>query len=118
MEKGFVLAIDGPAGAGKSTIAKLAAGKLGFAYIVVLDKIHTCRHVTLFPHGAPTSGRGADSAGKDYTVAEVASRDDYYYEFREFIDCVLSGKESAINSPDTSIAVLRILDQVRLNQSL
>ena len=33
MKKGFVLAIDGPAGAGKSTIAKLAAGKLGFAYI-------------------------------------------------------------------------------------
>jgi cytidylate kinase len=33
MEKGFVVAIDGPAGAGKSTIAKLAAGKLGFAYI-------------------------------------------------------------------------------------
>ena len=33
MNNGFVLAIDGPAGAGKSTIAKLAAGKLGFAYI-------------------------------------------------------------------------------------
>ena len=33
MKKGFVLAIDGPAGAGKSTIAKRAAGKLGYAYI-------------------------------------------------------------------------------------
>ena len=33
MKKGFVVAIDGPAGAGKSTIAKRAAGKLGFAYI-------------------------------------------------------------------------------------
>ena len=33
MNNGFVVAIDGPAGAGKSTIAKLAAGKLGFAYI-------------------------------------------------------------------------------------
>lgn len=85
---------------------------------IVLDKIHTCRRVTLFPHGAPTSGRGVDSAGKDYTVAEVALRDDYYYEFREFIDCVLSGKESAVNSPDTSIAVLRIMDQVRLSKSL
>ncbi len=28
-----VVAIDGPAGAGKSTIARLAAGKLGYAYI-------------------------------------------------------------------------------------
>ena len=33
MEKGFVVAIDGPAGAGKSTIARQVAGKLGFAYI-------------------------------------------------------------------------------------
>ena len=28
-----VIAIDGPAGAGKSTIAKLVAGKLGYIYI-------------------------------------------------------------------------------------
>lgn len=33
MEKGFVVAIDGPAGAGKSAIARQVAGKLGFAYI-------------------------------------------------------------------------------------
>ena len=33
MNNGFVLAIDGPAGAGKSTIAKKAAEKLGFIYI-------------------------------------------------------------------------------------
>lgn len=33
MEKGFVVVIDGPAGAGKSTIARQVAGKLGFAYI-------------------------------------------------------------------------------------
>ena len=31
--KKLVVAIDGPAGAGKSTIAKLAAEKLGYAYI-------------------------------------------------------------------------------------
>lgn len=33
MTKGFVIAIDGPAGAGKSTIAKKVAAALGFAYI-------------------------------------------------------------------------------------
>lgn len=31
--KNFVVAIDGPAGAGKSTVAQLAAKKLGFTYI-------------------------------------------------------------------------------------
>ena len=30
--KKIVVAIDGPAGAGKSTIAKLVAEKLGYAY--------------------------------------------------------------------------------------
>ena len=80
---------------------------------LMLDKIHICSRVTYFPHGAPASGRGKDSTGKDLTVAEAAERDDYYFEFKEFISCVLTGKESAVNSPDTSIAVLRIMDQVR-----
>lgn len=80
---------------------------------LVLDKIHICRQVTYFPHGTPASGRGEDSTGTDLTMPEVAQRDDYYYEFREFISCVLSGHESRINSPDTSISVLRIMDQVR-----
>ena len=33
MEKKLVVAIDGPAGAGKSTVAKLAAQQLGYTYI-------------------------------------------------------------------------------------
>lgn len=33
MAKNFVIAIDGPAGAGKSTIAKIVASRLGFSYI-------------------------------------------------------------------------------------
>ncbi len=33
MEKRFVIAIDGPAGSGKSTVAKIIAKKLGFLYV-------------------------------------------------------------------------------------
>ena len=32
-KKAFNIAIDGPAGAGKSTIARLVAKKLGFVYV-------------------------------------------------------------------------------------
>ena len=32
-QKSFNIAIDGPAGAGKSTIARLAAKQLGFVYV-------------------------------------------------------------------------------------
>ncbi|MFA7539170.1 MAG: (d)CMP kinase, partial [Sphaerochaetaceae bacterium] len=31
--KGFVIAIDGPAGVGKSTVAKIIAERLGFYYL-------------------------------------------------------------------------------------
>ena len=85
---------------------------------LVLDRIHICRRLTLFPHGTPASGRGEDSAGDDLTDAGVTRHDDYYYEFREFISCVLCGRESSVNSPDTSIAVLRIIDQVRNKYTL
>ena len=80
---------------------------------LMLDKIHVCGRLTYFPHGTPASGRCQGLTGTDLSVAEAGRHDDYYYEFREFISCVLSGRESPVNSPDTSIAVLRILDQVR-----
>ena len=80
---------------------------------LLLDRIHICRRLTHFPHGTPASGRGPDPAGTDLSDAEVPLRDDYFYEFREFISCVQAGKESTVNSPDISIAVLRIMDQIR-----
>ena len=33
MEDGFVITIDGPAGSGKSTIAKMVASKINFTYL-------------------------------------------------------------------------------------
>ena len=37
-QKSFNIAIDGPAGAGKSTIARLAAKRLGFVYVLMIHK--------------------------------------------------------------------------------
>ena len=80
---------------------------------ILLDQIHLCRRLTFFPHAAPASGRGPAVVGTDLSVEETSHRNAYYFEFREFISCVQAGKESAINTPDISIAVLRIMDKVR-----
>src|SRR4051794_8570125 len=52
----MVIAIDGPAGAGKSTVARAVAGELGFTY---LDSGAMYRCVALAAHEA---GVGADDA--------------------------------------------------------
>ena len=52
---GFNIAIDGPAGAGKSTIAKKVSGELSYIYV---DTGAMYRAVTLYAleHGAIRSG--------------------------------------------------------------
>ncbi|MBQ4285949.1 MAG: Gfo/Idh/MocA family oxidoreductase [Bacteroidales bacterium] len=78
---------------------------------ILLDKVHICRRLTWLPHGAPASGRGKDPQPQDLTCPP--EKDEYLCEWREFIDCVLQGRESAVNTPDRSVAVMRILDAVR-----
>lgn len=83
---------------------------------LLLDQVHICRQVTYRPHGAPSSGRGERSGAVDLT--QPCGHDDYFYEFREFIDCVLSGRESLVNSPDTSVAVMRVIDSIKREANL
>lgn len=78
---------------------------------LLLDKLHICRHVGFIPHGAPASGRGKDPAPTDITIPDDA--DEYFYEFQEFITCVQEGRESRINTPDRSVDVLEIMDEIR-----
>ena len=86
----MVVAIDGPAGAGKSTVARAVAGRLGFTY---LDSGAMYRAVALAGIGAPASpaqlateldielgerilvdGRDVTSAIRTTEVSEAASR--------------------------------------------
>ena len=47
------------------------------------------------------------------TVSEGLPRNEYYYEFKEFADLIQSGRtESEINSLDTSLTVLEIMDEI------
>jgi predicted dehydrogenase len=78
---------------------------------IILDKIHTCRDLKLIPHAQPSSGRGSQLIIENHTSED--DHDPYYHEFKEFIDCVQRGEESKINSPECSITVMRILDEIR-----
>ena len=78
---------------------------------LLLDKLHICRRVGFIPHGAPASGRGKTAGPEDITVPD--EKDEYFYEFEEFITCVLEGRESRINTPDRSVEVLEIMDDIR-----
>ena len=64
------IAIDGPAGAGKSTIAKLAAGKLGYIYV---DTGAMYRAMALYLHRAGIDVEASDAAER---ITEACSRPD------------------------------------------
>ncbi|NNC10289.1 (d)CMP kinase [Planctomonas sp. JC2975] len=63
----FVVAVDGPAGSGKSSVSKAAAAKLGFAF---LDTGAAYRALTWF-----ATQRGIDVAEADAVVASIADFD-------------------------------------------
>jgi cytidylate kinase len=95
MPSEFVIAIDGPAGAGKSTVARAAAGRLdGFRY---LDTGAMYRAVTAYLLAAP-----ADSAEAMAAAAEGLSLDGERY--------VVHGQDvtDSIRSPEVTADVSRI----------
>ena len=63
----MIIAIDGPAGSGKSTVAKLVAGRLGFHYLDTGAMYRAVAHRAL-THGVSPSDEGA--------VARIAERDE------------------------------------------
>jgi cytidylate kinase len=87
----MVIAIDGPAGAGKSTVARAVARELGFTY---LDT------------GAMYRAVGLAAAGQDGTAAEVAERIDIEVGDRVLVD----GRDvtEAIRAPEVSKAASQV----------
>ena len=79
MSKVYNIAIDGPAGAGKSTIAKAAAKQLGFIYV---DTGALYRAVAF-----EMISRGISPSDKDKVVAELGKFGVGFFSLR-FIDGV------------------------------
>ena len=78
---------------------------------LILDEIHIARKAEIVPHAAPTSGQGP-KPGRTL-VSEGMPYNEYYYEFKEFADLLESGqRESSVNSLETSLITLEIIDQL------
>jgi cytidylate kinase len=104
----MLLAIDGPAGAGKSTVARAVAERLGFTY---LDTGAMYRAVALA------------AAGREDEAAEIARRSDIHVGDRVLLD----GRDvtDAIRTPEASAGASRVAADpgvraalVRLQQSI
>ncbi|MBQ3665460.1 MAG: (d)CMP kinase [Lachnospiraceae bacterium] len=79
------IAIDGPAGAGKSTIAKLAAAKLGFIYV---DTGAMYRAMAL------SCIRNHVSSENEEKVIEICEEADVTIEYKDHEQCVLLDGEN------------------------
>ena len=70
---GFQIAIDGPAGAGKSTIAKNVASRLGFIYV---DTGAMYRAMALIVMREKIAPQDAEAIGKKCEEADITIRDE------------------------------------------
>lgn len=96
----FSIAIDGPAGAGKSTVARAVAEQLGAVY---LDTGAMYRTMGLYMHNHGISG--------NERIAQAASRPDVEVQFVDGVQhMLLDGADvtGAIRSPEASMMASRV----------
>ncbi len=105
----MVIAIDGPAGAGKSTVARALARRLGFAY---LDSGAMYRCVGLLALRAP--GRPAAELARAASIELGASREGGLDTVR--LDGVEVGQ--AIRAPEVSEAASRVAAEADVREAL
>lgn len=105
---GIVIAIDGPAGAGKSTVAKQLAGRLGFAF---LDTGAMYRCVTL------AILRSQTDPADEQAVASLAEQLEIRLD-EEFV--TLNGEDvsTEIRTPEVANAISRVADNVAVRRLL
>jgi cytidylate kinase len=98
----FIVAIDGPAGAGKSTVSKLLARRLGFS-LVDTGAIYRCV--------ALAAKRGGVALDDDARLKELLGRVEITFEMRENENHVFLGGEDVsalIRTPGISLAASQV----------
>ncbi len=111
MKRKPVIAIDGPAGSGKSTIAKLVASSMGFHYI---DTGAMYRAVTL-----KALRKGTDRKSEP-ALTELAGSTSIGFEYGDGLKVFVDGEDvtEAIRLPEVSKASSDIADSRGVRQAL
>ncbi|MGB5848341.1 MAG: (d)CMP kinase [Ignavibacteriaceae bacterium] len=78
MSKNLVIAIDGPAGSGKSTTAQLVAQKLGFVYIDTGAMYRAITHLAI----------RNNALGNNNKIIELAANSDIDVKFKNGVTCI------------------------------
>jgi cytidylate kinase len=78
MSKNLVIAIDGPAGSGKSTTAQLVAQKLGFVYIDTGAMYRAITHLAI----------RNNALGNNNKIIELATNSDIDVKFKNGVTCI------------------------------
>lgn len=109
---GFIVAIDGPAGAGKSTVARLLAQRLGFA-LVDTGAIYRCVALAALRNGLPVD------AGKQ--LGALAASLKIEFQFKDGVNRVwLDGQDvtESIRSPECSRLASQVATQPAVRDAL
>ncbi len=106
------IAIDGPAGAGKSTIAKLVSGKLGFIYV---DTGAMYRAMALYLSRMNVNSDNADEVGEKAQSAEITIK---YVDGEQVVMLGDENVNGLIRSPEVSAMASRTSQVARLREKL
>ena len=106
------IAIDGPAGAGKSTIAKLVSGKLGFIYV---DTGAMYRAMALYLSRMNVNPDNADEVGEKAQSAEITIK---YVNGEQVVMLGDENVNGLIRSPEVSAMASRTSQVARLREKL
>ena len=106
------IAIDGPAGAGKSTIAKLVSGKLGFIYV---DTGAMYRAMALYLSRMNVNPDNADEVGEKAQAAEITIK---YVNGEQVVMLGDENVNGLIRSSEVSAMASRTSQVARLREKL
>jgi cytidylate kinase len=107
----FNIAIDGPAGAGKSTIARMVAGTLGFVYVDTGGMYRAVTWKVLQDGIMPDQAAEAIAAAQRMSI-ELHPRADGQQVFVDGVDVTKLIRSSAVNEHVSQIASLGEIRQI------